>query len=250
MTTAQALVTDAFRELNVIPIGKEPSEAELAEGLSRLNNYIDSLFGATLGEYLRDWPITRLFTAPQFRPTPLGPDLGRLANNVRPYPPLNARLVARLTTPKTIYAFPSPIDGAQLAVADAGSTAELTIDANGRRINGADSVSFTPSGVRRWFYRADLAEWREITPLALEDESLLPAEFDDLFITGIAIRLAPRFGKRAAAETVAVQQAQAQKVKTRYAQTEARLGVFDPTFYSHQTFSRGDVTSDAQLYGD
>lgn len=245
MTTARSIITSAFREVNVIPIGREPTADEFAEGLGRLNTYIDSLFGTDLGEFLRDWPLTKLYTAPEFRKTPILPGVGALPEEVRPYPPLNARIITRLSSPKTAYLFPEPIDGARLELADTGSTAAVTLDANGRRIEGAAALTFVPSPntTYSWFYRADLGEWVRITELELDDELFFPAEFDDLFITGIAIRLAPRFGVRAGQETIAVQQRMGKKLKLRYAQTEARTGIYDASWYSHQAYSNG-------FYGD
>jgi hypothetical protein len=245
MTTARSIITDAFREVNIIPIGREPTEDEFAEGLGRLNTYIDSLFGTDLGEFLRDWPLTKLYTAPEFRPTPLDEREASIPDRVRPYPPLNARIITRLSSPKTAYLFPEPIDGARLALVDTGSTAAVTLDANGRRIQGAPALTFLPAPgtTYNWFYRADLGEWVQITELELDDELFFPPEFDDLFITGIAIRLAPRFGVRAGRETIAVQQRMGKKLKLRYAQTEARAGKYDSTFYTEQSY--GD-----SFYGD
>lgn len=246
MTTARSIITDAFREVNIIPIGQEPTENELTEGLRRLNTYIDSLFGVDLGEFMRDWPVTRNFTAPDFRLTPLGEFDQAIPDNIRIYPPTNARLVTGLAKPLRVYLFPQPQDGARLAVADIGSTAALTLDANGRRISGARSLTFTPSPsvIRNWFYRADKAEWVEIVELGLDDELFFPAEFDDLFITGLAIRLAPRFGQRAGRETIAVQERMGRKLKLRYAQTEARAGKYDSTWYTQQAYGNSFFDED------
>lgn len=241
MTTARTIITDAYREVNIIPIGTDPTDAEFAEGLRRLNVYIDSLFGMDLGEFMQDWPLTKLWTAPEFRATPLGRFDTDLPAEVRPYPPLNARIITNLAQAKTVYLYPEPIDGARLAVADIGSTAELTISGNGRRISGAASLTYipSPSVTRQWFYRADKGEWTEIVELGLDDELFFPSEFDDLFVTGLAIRLAPRSGQRAGQETIAANIRAGKKLKRRYAQTENRAGKYDASFYSRQAWRDG-----------
>lgn len=241
MTTAREIITDAYREVNIIPIGSEPTADEFAEALRRLNVLIASVFGTDLGVFMQEWPLTRLYTAPQYRLTPLGEFDAKLPDEVRPYPPINARIITRLEQPKTAFLFPDPQDGARLAVADIGSTAELTLSGNGRRISGVADLTYLPDPavVREWFYRADLGEWVEIVELGLDDQMFFPTEFDDLWITSLAIRLAPRHGQRANQETAAVNQRAGRKLKQRYAVSEARAGVYDATFYTKQAFNRG-----------
>jgi hypothetical protein len=109
-----------------------------------------------------------------------------------PYPPENSRLVVTITAPKTIYFPAEPTDGARMAYVDAGSTAALTINGSGRLVQGVPAIE-GQGGTRRWFYRADQANWICLEQLQVEDTVPLPPEFDDLFICGLVVRLAPRF---------------------------------------------------------
>jgi hypothetical protein len=73
---------------------------------------------------------------------------------------------------------------------DNGSTAPVTLNGNGRKIEGAYTVQGLPGGPPgTWFYRADQANWQLLEAMTLFNSTPLPPEFDDLFVTGLAIRL-------------------------------------------------------------
>lgn len=252
MTTATELITQALRESNVIPIGTAPSTAQLNEALPRLNNYIESLFGTKLGEFFfMDWPVPPRQTSPVNARYPLAPADTKLPRNVWPYLPNNVRIVASPTEATTIYLPRKPNDGARIGLADVGSTADLTIDANGRYIEGVAVLTLTPAddAPREWFYRADLGTWQRRAPLALTDESPFPAEFDDLLVTGLAIRLGPRFGKRPPQETAITNQRMERRLKQRYKQLMPKDGGFNPEYYSRQAHGMNDrAPYDSSLY--
>jgi hypothetical protein len=233
MTTATEIVSAALREGNLIAIGVTPTDAEITEGLARLNSFILSLFGHDLGEHLHDWQVPgeqrTAAVAANFPQLPFPPvDLGNgvatvLDTDVYPYPPANSRIVCGITDATTVYFPEQPNDGARMAVVNAGSmAATLTLDGNGRKIEAATTSTIVAgdltSGQRAWFYRGDLGDWKRIAALVAATESPFPAEFDDMLICGLSIRLSPRYGHEPRQATMAMFQAQRKLFKTRYKQ--------------------------------
>ena len=208
MTLISDIITQAFREGNVIPIGQTPNQDEVDEALPRLNNFIQSLFGFELGIRLID--VTIPLNADEDLPLGMDEDNGFA----------NVRFLSRAIADTTVKLFSSPSDGAQVMVADAGASAALILDPQQRLIDGSSSVTI-PSGSlpRRWLYRADLGQWIEIKTLATTDESPLPVEFDDLLIAALAMRIAPRFGVEPLSGTVQTYSRLLSVLKTRYQQT-------------------------------
>src|SRR5580698_10572835 len=103
MTTATNLIQAAYREGNLIAVGKQPTTNELAEALVRLNAFVKGIFGYEMGENLSDW----LFPAPQrtgivpttFPQLPVPEYYGPLYSQfLAPYPPRNTRIVWGATT--------------------------------------------------------------------------------------------------------------------------------------------------------
>jgi hypothetical protein len=227
MTIASDIGTRAFREGNLIAVGTSPTAAEAAEALYLLNNLMYSLIGDIFGENLSDWSLPPANTSPVDARYPLDPLDEALPTTVYPYPPQNSRLVVKITAATTVYLPPSPNDGARLAIADAGSTAAitLTINANGRQIEDAATLGVVPATTtaREWLYRADTANWVRIADLVAGDTPPFPAVFDDLLITGLAIRLASRYGLEPRSGTTEIFKAMLNKAKTRYAQPQRQV---------------------------
>lgn len=241
MTTARSLIQQAFREGNITPIGRSPTDAELSEGLVRLNRFIDGVYGHELGENLVDWPAPRpQRTAPVAAnypqlPYPSSTDMAVMSQplatdlslNISPFPPKNSRIVWGRRT-MTIYLPEQPDPGSRIAFVegtglgdDGAEGAELTIDANGRTIEGAPTLVLTsPAKPRQWLYREDTGDWRPVVALALDDECPFPEEFDDFWVVALAMRLAPRYGKTTAPETQLVAQRMLTKLKARYRQSQ------------------------------
>lgn len=220
-TLVSEIVVQAFREGNFTAVGENTTAEELAEAVPRLRNLISSLLGFELGEQLRDWYVPGAYDPAAPLRHPLTPT-GEGATSAEPYkyPPNNVRLVVRVDSDRTIY-FPAfPNDGARMSFIDVGSTGVVTLDGNGRKIEGATSVTGALDG-RKWLYRADLADWIRIDePLQAGNEVPLPEEFDDLLVTGLAIRLAPRFGVKVD-EVIAGRFADMlDRLKKRYKQSE------------------------------
>lgn len=245
MTTVQQLITDAYREDNLKAVGVPPTSAEFDEALPRLNNIVKALFGFELGEQLQDWPVPPpQRTAPVSAHYPLAPYKCDLPSGVWPYPPSNVRLMSSITVATTVYLQQRPSDGARFSFVDVGSTNTLTVDANGRLIDGALTLTLVASdSPATWFYRADLGEWRIITDLALGDESPFPVEFDDLLISRLAMRLSGRYGNEPRSDTMQTYERMLSKLKARYRQPTAAVGGGDNTPSTEQSYGAGGPAS-------
>lgn len=222
-TVVSEIVNQAYREGNFVAVGELPTAAEVSEAIPRLNGLLSSLFGHELGEIFREWPVPAVGypTAPvRWQLTPTGP----AAAGAEPwaYPPGNVRMIVRITSPQTIFFPVNPQDGARIQYVDVGSSAALTLDGNGRLIEGETEISGSPpvEGRRTWLYRADLGDWIQIKTLIGTDEVPLPEEFDDLLITGLTIRIAPRYGVKIDDAIIARFVDMVSRLKKRYKQTE------------------------------
>lgn len=223
MTTATDLITAGFRENNLVPVGKTPTAAEQVEGLQALNRYLNSAYGFVVGEGLVDWPVPAIQRTGNVAANPplLPGSKSGLRAHDRAYPPQNARVVWDGST-QTVYFPETPDDGARMALvqasgASAGNSGTLTLDGNGRTIEGADTYTGGVSG-RKWFYRSDLADWRALVDLELTDDCPFPPEFDDFWICCIAIRLSPRYGKKVQEGTAVTFKRMKAMIQARYAQ--------------------------------
>lgn len=196
MTTTLAIITQGLRESNLIAISAVPTEAQQTEGLSKLQSLVASVFGYEVGEGLTDWPIG---TVPDELATSwTSADWSE--------PAQNTRLLYRATAPQAITLPPTPDNGARFQVLDlsgALATNPLTISANGRRIEDADSLVVSTNNLSRtWFYRADLGNWMRLDTLTLESEMPFPIQFDSYFETMLSFRLNPRYGRTADPQTI------------------------------------------------
>lgn len=222
--TVSQLIQRAYRENNLIPIGRDPTTAEVTESLSVYQGLVGGWYGSLIGVSLRDWEA-------QFEPTSTKPSRYPLYP-IKPYvppevwvnPPPNVRIVANLPSAKTIYFPPKPDDGARMALINVGvdfATYNLILDGNGRKIEGADSITYTanPVGYPSWFYRADLGNWVLVTPPALADEIPFDEQFTDFQVAALAIRRAPAYNKPINAETQAAYNNGLTLLNTRYYQS-------------------------------
>lgn len=215
---AGEIIVQAFSEGGFQPRAKLSMQEELHEALPRLNNLFHALVGLELGEKYRDWPIppNRASSIPARYPR--GPLEETPTEEQWTHPPANVRLMAANTGAVTVY-FPSaPQDGARMAYADVGAAANVTLHGNGRLIQGAASIE-GEGGWKRWFYRADRGEWICLDQLTMNTEMPLPPEFDDLFICGLVMRLAPRFKAEVSKYIVARYGDMLERAKLRYVQS-------------------------------
>lgn len=268
MTTASSIISDAYREGNLIAVGASPSTNQQTEALARLNALVNGIFGYELGENLADW----LFPAPQ-RTAPVAANfpqlpgawdlvtdplsLGLLSNaQWTPYPPKNSRIVWGQVT-GTLYFPEAPDPGSRMGIVqgsgagDSGSAGQIiTLNGNGRYIQDPqDSLfkasitltaasNFTP---QEWFYRDDLGQWVLRKDMVLTDQLPFPKDYDDFFVCGVMIRFAPRYGKVVAQETVAAAGAALKRLRARYRQSA-------PTVYGSQNFPPGYQSYSTSLW--
>lgn len=194
MTLISSIIGDAYRESNMLPLGKDPTTNQSTEALRLYNALINAIYGGDAGERLTDWPLGN------FDRDPSGCDyILPYTDHRLMHPPINQRLIAVNLIAETIWLTTRPQDGSRMGVADPYSrlaTVPLTIDGNGRPIEGAASVLLNVNGTfREWFYRADLAAWVKLSSLDVDDDNPFPAAYDTMFIISLAMRLNPRYGR-------------------------------------------------------
>ena len=217
MTLVSDIITDAYRQSNLLAIGVAPKDPQNAEGLRYLNRIVKSVFGNEAGDPLTTFPLGRQNIA---RPSGF-PNWGNDPSGEW-FVPKNTRLILNLDAETGVYLPPNPNDGCRFAVTDAAgnlSTYPLVVYGNGRKIEGADTLPLSENSlVREWFYREDVGQWVRATPLAIDDSLPFPEEFDDFFITMLAIRLNPAYGVAIDGQSqMALQRARTQ-MRARYKQ--------------------------------
>lgn len=205
MTTARDIVKDALRESGILALGDTPSAESEEEGLKRLNVLIRSVLGYEVGEGL----ISMSYSDYQ-------------STIDSQYVPSNVRLYLELEQDTTIDLEPNPQDGARLSIldmADNFSTNNLTLDGNGRLIEGGTTLVLnTNSENREWLYRADTGNWARVSTLTDGDDFPFPLEFEDFFVTSLAMRLNPRYGQEIPQATLVALRRAGNQLKARYAQ--------------------------------
>lgn len=200
MTLVSQAIIDAYREGNLIAVESEPSAAQQDEALRLLNRIVSGVYGAEAGEELRPVSLSSI-------------DGG----DVSP----NTHLFLNVSAPGTLKLPANPDDGCRFAITDVGqslATYPLTLDGNGRRIEGSLTLEVNTTYDREFFYRADCGSWEEVELLSFADELPFPGKFDDYFIIALAIRLNPRYGQQLDPQTAATYQRLQRQLRTRYRQ--------------------------------
>jgi hypothetical protein len=217
MTTVSQIITDAYRQGNLIAKGTSPTTAEQTEGLRYLSRIVKSVFGNEAGEDLIPFPIGRENIS---RPGGY-PWYNDVPDNDW-YVPKNLRLMFNLQDSVSIYLHPDPNDGTRFAVKDVAgnlSTYNATIYGNGRNIESSPSVVLSTDDLAsEWFYREDTGNWQKYSPIAVDDEFPFPEEFDEYFITMLAIRLNPSYGVQLDPQSNAVLSRSKRQLTSRYRQ--------------------------------
>jgi hypothetical protein len=216
MTLTSAVINDAFRENNIIPIGAEPTDLQYDEALRELRRIIAGVLGLSIGDRYFDWPVGNLnVTADTDWNQTLWSKV--LAN---------ARLIVNSDTAQTVSLPPDPQDGARIAVIDPEnrlSSAPLTLKGNGREVVSGPELLLNVNGTSlQLFYRADLGRWVEILPLTGVDpeEFPFPEEFDHYFINRLNMRLSSRYGRAPTEESTATMLIAERNLRSRYYQTQ------------------------------
>lgn len=194
MTLISSLILDAYRESNIIALSAVPSDPQNTEALRLYNALISGIYGTDVGENLADWPLGDYGVDPNNYCPPIAQTLRIIQN-----PPINSRLIAINQVAITIDLTRKPQDGARYAILDPYgrlATYPVTLLGNGRTISGLTGVVLNTNGLsREWLYRADLGDWVQLTQKLLTDDNPFPAEFDNLWIVLLAMRLNPRYGR-------------------------------------------------------
>lgn len=218
MTLVSTIISDAYRESNMLALGKDPTVNQGTEALRLYNQVIGAIYGGDAGERLQDWPLGN------FDRDPNGCDyLLPYTDHRLHHPPINMRLIAVNTEAQVLWLTTRPQDGSRMGVADPFSrlaTVPLTIDGNGRPIEGAASIVLNVDGTfREWFYRADLAAWVKLTDIAADDENPFPAAYDIMFTILLAMRLNPRYGRSLDEQSIAALKNNRREFIARYLQS-------------------------------
>lgn len=203
MTTIRELVSEAFRESNLIQVGDVPEGSEYVEAEKKLLSFITSIIGTELGETLRNVTPS---TSSQ-------------------YVQINSRVVVPDDGAVTIQLPDHPKDGQRFGVIDPKGALSVsnsvTIVAGKGTIESASQVVLTtPNTESEWFYRADKGNWYPVTNLTSNDESPFPPKYDDLLTTWLAIRLSPRYGEQTKVETAQALARMLRMFKAQYRQED------------------------------
>ena len=95
----------------------------------------------------------------------------------------------------------------------------MTVHGNGATIDGLFDLVLLEDGEQaEWFFRADLGDWKKYAPLRDSDTFPFPEEFDDFFITLLAIRLNPAYNTQLDAQSQLVLARAKAQIRARYSQ--------------------------------
>lgn len=224
MSTTLEIITGAHRESNLIAIGLTPTVNQQTEGLSLLQELVSSVLGFEVGEQLNDWPIGTV----NFDPVQSAP----WSEQRWMRPLVNSRLYVNVQSPQTVYFPLSPNNGARMAVVDVLgnlATYPMTLDGNGRTIEGSPTLTINTDGANiQWMFRADLQDWVRVTPLTNPGDMPFPQQYDGYFTTRLAMRLNPRYATKMDPQTIDTMNRAEQRIQAEYHQrivTPADLGV-------------------------
>ena len=230
MTLTSALIQQAYREGNLIPVGSVPTTAELTEGLDGLNRLMFSALGIDFGEVLSDWlvpqPQRTSAVAANYPQSPLAINA---PSSVFQNPPSNSHIVWNGTT-QTVWFPDNPRRGSRMSLTQASGfwdgdpntpKAYLTLDGNGLQIEDAATLVLDNDvSNMQWFYRQSTGSWRRVVDAVLTDEWLFSSDMDDYWILMLAFRLAGRYGKTMSRESAMSLQWIKGVVRQRYRQTQ------------------------------
>jgi hypothetical protein len=239
MTTVASVIQSALRESNTIPLGITATAAQTAEALVLLSTIVSGVLGNEAGENLLPFPLGQgNIESPSGYPW---------WNNSPPsdmFLPTNIRLMCNLTDDGTVNLHPRPNDGARMGVVDVGdnfATNTLTINGNGRNIEGATTQTYSTDGlVREWVYRGDLGNWVTVIPLTEDGDMPWPEAFDDFFIITLAMRLNPRYCQTLAPESISILRQARVRFAARYSQSPREMPVEEALQY---------MTNSWRMYG-
>lgn len=229
-TLISSIINDALRETNLIPLGVSPTTDQLDEGFRLLSTIVAGVLGNEAGENFSSFPLgSEGINAPKGYPW---------WNNELPaniFVPFNVRIMCNLTGAGTVNLHPRPHDGARMGIVDVAQNFDvnpLTINGNGRSIEGEESMVYDTAGeIREWLYREDLGNWVVVLPLDSAGVMPYPPEFDDMFIIMLAFRLNPRYGQVIHPASSQALKMGMMKFSARYKQSDTVMPVEDGLIY-------------------
>jgi hypothetical protein len=217
MTLTPEIIFDAYRESNLIAATATLEDWQSSEGLRLLNRIVSGAYGFEVGDPLEDWPIGQYGIANE--------DKAWWCAHTWKWPAINSRLIAASDEAQNVYFPPQPSDGSRMAIIDPNgllAAAPVTVHGNGRTVQGAETQVIDTDGAELiWFYRAELGDWVLLSTLtgAADEDFPFPSEFDDYFITTLAGRVNPRYGRALSEETVVALTRTLGKLRARYRQS-------------------------------
>ena len=217
MTVVSQIITDAYRQSNLLAINTVPTEPQVLEALRYLNRIVKSVFGNEAGDPFTAFPIGRAhISRPQGYPW-----YDQTPDNDW-FVPKNTRVMLNLDAGVNLYLHPAPDDGSRFAAIDTSenlSTNNAVVFGNGRLIENQFSITLDVDGTdKEWFYRADIGNWLLYAPLLADIDFPFPEEFDDYFITLLAIRLNPAYGVALDPQSKMVFDRSLRQLRARYTQ--------------------------------
>lgn len=231
MTAIAEIIEQAFREGRLVTELQHSTPKQTANAMVSLQQVITNMYGVDAGENLNDWPLG---TYGRQNPSTIG-NLWTLN-----YVPINSRLLATNTEAKTVYLPLSPSAGARIQIVDPFArlaTYPVTLDGNGRTIEAAATLLLDTASLNRiWFYRDDLGDWVRLTTLTVADDMPFPDDFDLLFVTMLALRIAPTYRNTLPPETTAIMGALKQDFVNRYLQSAPLQITPDLAYPTHQSY--------------
>lgn len=224
MTAVSSIITSALRETNLIPLGTSPTTLQSDEAFALLSTIVAGVLGNEGGENMTPFPLGQEgINSPKGYPW----YQNTLPGNV--FVPFNTRIMCNLTAPGLVNLHPKPHDGARMGIVDISHNFDihpLTINGNGRSIEGQESMVYsTPGEIREWLYREDLGNWVTVVPLDPAGQMPWPPEFDDMFIVMLAIRCNPRYGQVMHPASMETLKQGMKKFSARYKQSDSMMPV-------------------------
>lgn len=249
MTTVASIIASALRETNLIPLGVAPTTPQLAEGFALLSTIVAGVLGNEAGENLNSMPLGQEgINSPRGYPW----WSNELPGNV--YVPFNTRIMCNLTGAGMVNLHPKPHDGARMGIVDVSQNFDvfpLTINGNGRSIEGEESMVYNTAGeIRQWVYREDLGNWVTVIPLDIAGDMPWPPEFDDMFIIMLAMRINPRYGQVAHPASVETLKMATMKFSARYAQNTTQVPIENALLYLTHWNRYWGYGAQNRAYGD
>lgn len=237
MTQIADIIHDAFFEAGLTTELQHATPTQTNRAMDTLTGIIKFLIGTDVGEQFQPWPLGNYGRAPQSRMTP--------SEQMLTYPGINVQLVATNESAITVNMPVLPSPGARIGILDPFNrlaTVPVTLDGNGRTIDGTATLVLNTNGMNaQWFYRDDLGGWKKILPLLITDDMPFPEEYDQMFKILIAMRINPAYGRNISSVQAGFLKEFRQQFVARYLQSaplQIDPSISLPTYQSYNNFAQ------------